>query len=339
MILAGDIGGTKINLALFRPVAPGRVGPPIDPESHKSNAFGSFEELIESYRDRHPGALDAISFGVAGVVAEGHAKGTHIPWEIDGASASRRLGGAPVFLLNDLVAAGYSLPALASSDLVTIQEGTQAPDANAGLISAGTGLGESILARVAGELHPIDSEGGHADFAPRTDVEIDLFRALRARYGRVSYERVLSGQGLADTAAWAHERGAGGGTAAWKSHEAGAGAAEGLPALVSEAALAGSCPWCSEALDLFVSIYGAEAGNLALRGVTRAGIYLGGGIAPKILPALRGKRFLDAFQDKEPHRELLSRIPVHVVQDDRASVLGAARYATLDACGPPERSL
>ncbi|HEY6221868.1 MAG TPA: glucokinase [Candidatus Eisenbacteria bacterium] len=338
MILAGDIGGTKINLALFERIGPGRVGPPIDPESHKSTGFGSFEELIVSYQGRHPGTLDAISFGIAGVVVQGRAKGTHIPWEIDASAASRRLGGAPVHLLNDLVAAGYAVQALAAVDLVPIQEGTPAPEANAGLISAGTGLGESILARLAGELVPIDSEGGHADFAPRTDEEIELFRSLRARYGRVSYERVLSGQGLLDTARWAHERGDRQGAAAWKAHEAGA-PAEDLAALVSESALSGACRWCADALDLFVSVFGAEAGNLALRGVTRAGIYLGGGIAPKILPALRGERFLQAFRDKDPHGELMSRIPVHVVQNQQASVLGAARYATLEACGPPGPSL
>jgi glucokinase len=338
VILAGDIGGTKINVARFERIGPGRVGPPIDPESHKSSAFASFEELIESYRGRHPGTLDAVSFGVAGVVIQGRAKGTHIPWEIDAPAASRRLGGAPVHLLNDLVAAGYAVPALTSLDLETIQEGIPAPEANAGLVSAGTGLGESILARIAGDLVPIDSEGGHADFAPRTDEEVDLFHRLRERYGRVSYERVLSGPGLVDAARWSHEKGGAPGGAAWKKHEA-AARAEDLPALVSEAALALSCPWCTEALTLFVSVYGAEAGNLALRGMTRAGIYLGGGIAPKILPALRGGRFLHAFQHKEPHAELLSRIPVHVVRNERASVLGAARYATLEACGTSTPSL
>ena len=338
MILAGDIGGTKINLALFKRVGPGRVGPPIDPESHKSTEFGSFEELIESYRGRHAGAVDAISFGVAGVVIQGRAKGTHIPWEIDGEAASRRLGGAPVHLVNDLVAAGYAVPALAAPDLVTIHEGAPAPEANAGLISAGTGLGESILARVAGDLIPIDSEGGHADFAPRTDDEVELFRFMRARYGRVSYERVLSGQGLVDTARWAHERDDRGGPAAWKAHAAET-PAEDLPATVSEQAIAGVCRWCAEALDLFVSVYGAEAGNLALRGMTRAGIYLGGGIAPKILSALKGERFLRAFRDKDPHAELLSRIPVYVIRNQQASVLGAARYATLEACGPSRPSL
>src|ERR1700752_881040 len=131
VILAGDIGGTKINLARFQRVGPGRVAPPMDPETHKSTAFGSFEELIESYRERHPGTLEAVSFGVAGVVIRGRAKGTHIPWEIDASAAPRRLGGAPVYLLNDLVAAGYAVPALAASDLVTIQEGIPAPDGNA----------------------------------------------------------------------------------------------------------------------------------------------------------------------------------------------------------------
>ncbi|HYR69430.1 MAG TPA: glucokinase [Candidatus Dormibacteraeota bacterium] len=338
MILAGDIGGTKINLALFECIGPGRVGHPIDPESHKSTGFGSFEELIESYRGRHAGAVDAISFGVAGVVIQGRAKGTHIPWEIDASAASRRLRGTPVHLMNDLVAAGYAVPALAAPDLVSIQEGTPAPEANAGLISAGTGLGESILARVAGDLIPIDSEAGHADFAPRTDDEIELFRFMRARYGRVSYERVLSGQGLVDTARWTHERDDRGGASAWKAHAAET-PAEDLAALVSERALAGACRWCGAALDIFVSVYGAEAGNLALLGMTRAGIYLGGGIAPKILPALQGERFLQAFRDKDPHAELMRRIPVSVIRNQQASVLGAARYATLEACGPPTPSL
>jgi glucokinase len=338
VILAGDIGGTKINLALFERIGPGRVGPPIDPESHKSADTGSFEELIESYRRRHAGAVDAISFGVAGVVIQGRAKGTHIPWEIDGTATSRRFGGTPVHLLNDLVAAGYAVPALAAPDLETIQVGSAAPEANAGLVSPGTGLGESILARVAGELIPIDSEGGHADFAPRTDDEVELFRVMRARYGRVSYERVLSGQGLVDTARWTHERGGSSGTAAWKAHEAETPTAD-LAALVSERALAEACQWCVGALDLFVSVLGGEAGNLALRGMTRAGIYLGGGIAPKILPALKGERFLQAFRDKSPHVDLLSRIPVHVIRNQEASVLGAARYATLEACGPPGPSL
>jgi len=242
VILAGDIGGTKINLALFRPQGR-RAGGAIDPESHKSAEFASFEDLIEAYRRRHPGPLDVISFGIAGVVAGGRAKGTHIPWEIDAAASSGRLGGTPVLLINDLVAAGYAVPALAAEDLIPIQEGAPDPEANAGLISPGTGLGESILARVAGELIPIESEGGHADFAPRTDDEIELFRFLKARFGRVSYERVLSGQGLVQVARWTHSRRGARGTDAWKSHEAGAGE-EDLAAAVSGAALAGSCPFC-----------------------------------------------------------------------------------------------
>ncbi len=333
MILAGDVGGTKANLALFESNGDSRTGPPLHAESHRCADFPTFDALLESYRGRHPGTLDVACFGVAGPVLHDRVKGTNLPWEVDAAAASRRLGGSPVLLLNDLAAAGYSVPALGPADLVTIQEGTADREANAGLISAGTGLGESILARMDGELIPIASEAGFADFAPRTDLEIDLFRALREQIGRVAYEHVLSGPGLVLVARWTHTRGAGAGAAAWKTHEA-AAAGEELAASVSAAAIAGGCRWCAEALEIFVTVYGAEAGNLALRGVAWAGIYLGGGIAPKILPALRGERFLQAFRDKEPHRKLLSAVPVHVIQNEQAAVLGAARFASLSRRKP-----
>lgn len=326
MILAGDIGGTKSNFALFEPAGPGRPGAPRGEGTFPTEGFPSFAALLDAYRTKNPGAITAAAFGVAGVVAEGRASGTNLPWEIDAAEAARALGVARVTLMNDLVATGHAVPALGPEDLDTLQAGRSSPDGNAALIAAGTGLGEAALARHAGDWIPIASEGGHADFAPRTDEEIDLLRVLRAKYGRVSYERVVSGPGLVDVARWLHERG--GNQTEWARHEA-EGGREDLAGVLSRAGLAGSCPDCVRALDLFTTIYGAEAGNLTLRCVATAGVYVGGGIAPKILPALHKGPFIAAFRDKEPHAALLAKVPVHVIRNDRAAVVGAARLASL----------
>lgn len=328
MILAGDIGGTKASLALFEVDRAGRLGPAIHPEFHRGADFPSLEALLGAYHERHPGNIDAACFGVAGPVISGSVQGTNMPWRVDAADTARRLGIGTVLLLNDLAAAGYSIPLLGAGDLESIQRGAADPEANAAIIAAGTGLGESILVRVAGDWIPIASEGGFADFAPRTDEEIELFRDLRSRLGRVAYEHVLSGPGLVHVARWTHARGGTAGASAWRAHEAGA-REDGLAAAISASAIDGACRSCVEALDLFVSVYGAEAGNLALRGLARAGIYLGGGIAPKILPALKGDRFLRAFRDKAPHAGLLETIPVWVIRNEHAAVMGAARYASL----------
>jgi len=228
--------------------------------------------------------------------------------------------------MNDLVATGYGIAALSEADLVPILPGTARPSENAGILAAGTGLGEAILAAVEGGHVPIASEGGHADFAPRTDLEIEVFRDLRARFGRVSYEHVVSGPGLVNVGRVLHALT--GATKAWRAHEAAAGGADSLPGLISSNALAGHCPECAGSLDLFVGAYGAEAGNQALRCVARGGIYLGGGIAPRILPALQGETFRSAFREKPPHRELLEAIPVSVIRNERTALLGAARFAT-----------
>ena len=331
MILAGDIGGTNARLALFERLDRGRIGAPRAVEELLAHEFPTFEDLLADYRKRHPEAVEIASFGVAGPAVDGKVWGTNLAWDIDTRTVSRGIG-APSYLLNDLEATGYGIPALTGDDLETLQEGLPHPRGNAGLVAAGTGLGEALLARVGEDLVPVASEAGHADFAPRTDDEIELFVLLRERFGRVSWERVLSGPGLALIAEWVHARdgAAGPGPAAWGRHVDEAGA-HGLPALVSHAGLGGTCPWCRRSLEQFVSVYGAEAGNVALRGVTRAGLYIAGGIAPRILPALRWPGFLAAFLDKEPHRKLLGEIPVRVIRNDRAGMLGAARYATLVA--------
>jgi len=328
MILAGDIGGTKANLALFEGERGGRIGSPRDSETYRCHEFPTFEGLIDAYRKKHTAKVEIASFGVAGPVIDSHVKGTHLPWEIDAAKSSKALGIPTVHLLNDLAATAYGVASLDANQFVTLQEGEEDPESCAGLIAAGTGLGETFLVPTPTHRFPIPSEGGHADFAPRTDRELELFRVLRARFGRVSYERVVSGIGIENIAGWTHSTSDA--AKAWKDHQAEA-ASQDLAAIVSLKALEHSCIWCSDALDLFVSAYGAEAGNLALRGVTRAGVYVGGGIAPKILPALRDGRFVEAFREKPPHIDLLTSIPIRVILEERTAVLGAARFATLGA--------
>lgn len=325
MILAGDVGGTKTNLAWFEARGRGHVGPPRGGRSYRSADYPTLGALLSAFRREEPGALDGASLGIAGAVVDGSVTGPNLPWPVEGGALARELGIPRVHLINDLAATGYGIAALAAEALHPLQRGRPAKDGNVGLLAAGTGLGETILVRQGPDLVPIPSEGGHADFAPRTDRDLTVFRALRERFGRVSYERVLSGPGLARVAEVLHlDAGAG---PAWQEHgkEARGDAAEG----VSARALSGACPFCREALDLFVGVYGAEAGNLAIRGLTRGGVYLGGGIAPKILPALESPGFLQAFRKKDQLEPLLAEIPVHVILEQRTAMLGAARYATL----------
>jgi len=327
MILAGDVGGTKTNLAFVPATGRGRIGAPAAFETYKSADFPSFEAMLEEFRGAHDVAFDAASFGYAGAVENGRGVGSNLPWIADHASLARALSLPRAHVMNDLVATGYGIAALSDSDLEPILPGTARASENVGILAAGTGLGEAILAATEGGPFPIASEAGHADFAPRTDLEIEVFRDLRARFGRVSYEHVVSGPGLVNVGRVLHALT--GATKAWRSHEEAARTPGELPQVISNSALEGSCPECAGSLDLFVGAYGAEAGNLALRCVARGGIYLGGGIAPHILPALRGEAFRLAFRDKPPHRELLESIPVNVIRNERTALLGAARYATL----------
>jgi len=325
LILAGDLGGTKTYLARFQ-VERGLPGPPVEPELFPSGEYPSFEALVRAYVEKHPGPIEAACFGVAGAVVGNSVRITNLPWIVDGTTLARELELERVRLINDLVATGYGIAALRPGELAPLQPGDPVSDSNAGLLAAGTGLGESILVRLGRDYLPVPSEAGHADFAPRTDEELRVFRALRARHGRVSYERVLSGPGLAALGELFHaERSV---RAEWARHLEAAGE-EGAAEVVSTMGMAGSCPACEAALRLFVGVYGAEAGNMALRAVARGGIYLGGGIAPKILPALRWDVFLEAFRDKDHLRPLLSSIPVWVILNPRTGLLGAARRAAM----------
>jgi glucokinase len=320
MILAGDVGGTKTLLGVFdpEPARPRLVG---ETRSYPTNDFPSFTAILDAFeRDRRDAVSPAaVAIGVAGPVIEGRARLTNIDWDIDVSTIAARAGTTRVALLNDLEATATSVPVLAPDELESLQVGTPRDGGNAVVIAAGTGLGQAYLHRVRNELHPVASEGGHADFGARTDRELELVRMLRDRYGRAEVEQVLSGPGLLNLHRFTH-RGAGCPLVDDLNHED-------APASVSQGAMSGRCQFCVEALRMFVEAYGAEAGNLALRGVATAGVYIGGGIAPKILPALRDGAFMRAFLAKEPMRELLTRVPVHVILNPDAGLIGAAARA------------
>ncbi len=326
-MLAADVGGTKTDLALLPFVSPGKVRAPRVVENFLSADFPSFAAMLSEFMGRHPRKpIAAAGVGFAGPVAKGRGAGSNVPWPVDAATLARHLSLPSVALMNDLVAMGHGVPALKPRDLEPIQAGVPARDGNGCILAAGTGLGETTLARSPEGYLPIASEGGHADFAPRTDLEVEVFRALRARFGRVSYEHVLSGPGLVNVAEILHAGSSD--RASWSRHRE-ASHASSLPGVISRSALEGSCEACSRALDCFAGIYGAEAGNLALRSMATAGVYLGGGIAPKVLPILKGETFRRAFRDKAPHVDLLTRIPVWVITSPHVALLGAARFATL----------
>jgi glucokinase len=316
MLLAGDIGGTKTLLGLYSADAPRPE--PIDVRTYPTHAFHDFVEMLNAFeRDTaRPLAPHGVAFGVAGPVLGRQAHLTNVNWGVDVDGIVERLQTPNVSLLNDLEAMATAVPLLRRDELETLQEGTPGPEGNAVLIAAGTGLGQAYLHRVDGHLRPVASEGGHADFAARTDREIDLVRELRERFGRAEVEQVLSGPGLVHLHHFTH-RGAGCPVVEDPS-------ADDTPARVSQGALSGRCQFCVLALRMFVEAYGAEAGNLALRGVATAGVFIGGGIAPKILPAMRDGAFIQTFLNKGPMRVLLERMPVHIVLNADAGLLGAA---------------
>jgi glucokinase len=332
MILAGDIGGTKTLLGLFsaadRP-AMIEVGEFVTLDHDGLESI--IREFLGAWRveAQH---LDAACFGVAGAVKSQVGRLTNVPWVIDSAAVSADTGIKRVRLLNDLAALASAVPVLEPSEQEFLQTGIRVADGNAAVIAAGTGLGEAFLYFVGGRLVPGASEGGHADFAARTPRELEMVARLTRIFGRVSGETVISGPGLVNVYQFTHES-FGSGPLITASSVApaklcsGVGSVEEpahLPARISQAAMEGRCPMCVEALDMFVAAYGAEAGNMALRGTATAGVYVGGGIAPKILPALRKGGFLAAFRDKVPMSEFVATVPVSVILNDDAGLLGAA---------------
>lgn len=322
MLLAGDVGGTKTLLGLFirdtwRPAAH-------EIRSYRTLDFADLGALCLHFlreTSTSPDDIEAASFGVAGPITGTRAQLTNVPWVIDLDALRAQLPVPHAYLLNDLEALAWSVPVLAADEIEVLHEGRPDPRGNAALIAAGTGLGVALLPHVDGRLVPLASEGGHADFAARNADEHTLASALIKEYGRVDVERIVSGPGIATIHRILHP------------HQCATltpmPPAEDLPPAISHAALEVGCPSCRCTLEVFVSAYGAAAGNLALTVLSNGGLYVGGGIAPRILPALRQPIFMQSFLAKSPMDALISRIPVKVILNRKAGLLGAATYANL----------
>ena len=325
LVLAGDIGGTKTNLALFSV-----QNEKLHAESQRtfqSKRYSGLTPILKEFGDTQ--RIEAACFGIAGPVVDGRVKTTNLPWIVDTEELRRTLKLDDVHLLNDLEASAYGLFTLEEDEFFTLNEGKMRQTGNKALIAAGTGLGQAILFDDGQHFRPLASEGGHADFAPRDELEIELLRYLMPRFGgHVSYERILSGPGLFNVYRFLKE-GHGMEEPAWLAERFASGDDPG--AIVSQAALAKKAEICVKALDMFVSIYGAEAGNMALRAKSVRGLYVGGGIAPKILDKLKDGVFMRAFVDKGRYTDLLTATPVQVVLNQEAALRGAGYYAAFIA--------
>ena len=329
MILAGDIGGTKTLIGLFDglPVRPR----PVAVRAFSTLEFDSLISLVSAFTSDGAARgvpVDVACFGVAGPVVADTAQLTNVPWRVESRAIAKAFDIPRVTLLNDLQAMAHAVPVLREPELHTLQGGEALRGGNMALIAAGTGLGEALLHYVDGRFIPAPSEGGHADFPARNEREIAVLRTLVERYGHVEVEQVVSGRGLINLHHVTH---------AGRCAASLDGDDSLTPSAISTAALDRRCPSCIESLELFVEAYGAEAGNLALRSLSTGGFFIGGGIAPKILPALVDGRFLHAFRGKTAFQEMLASMPVKVILNSEAGLLGAAVHAaaTLMPPSPP----
>jgi glucokinase len=316
LILAGDIGGTKTRLALFS-----LQGEKLQAElkqTFPSKQYPGLEPVVEEFLAGQQVSCSRACFGIAGPVLDGQVQTPNLPWVVDAAKIAQRFNLDSATLLNDLEAAAYGIFTLGPHEFFTLNEGVSGRRGNKVLIAAGTGLGEATLFDDGRDYHPSASEGGHGDFAPTDETQIDLLRYLIEKFGHVSYERVVSGPGIKNIYDFLRDSG-------WLEQKI--SAAEDPSVVISQEGLAASNAICVEALNLFVSVYGAEAGNLALRAKSTGGVYIGGGIAPKILAKLKDGTFMSVFLDKGRYRELLSDMPVRVILNDQAALQGAAYYA------------
>ena len=320
MILAGDVGGTKVHLALYD-FTDGQLKYSRD-ERYPAKDYSGLEEIVREFLggDQPTSAC----FGVPGPVRDGRLRLTNLPWTIDSRELAHDLKIDHVFLINDLEANGYGVAELKADQIYTLSEGDASQIGNRALIAAGTGLGEGILIWNGKSHTPYPSEGGHVDYAPRNEDEIDLLRYLKQKYnGRISFERVVAGMGMTNIYEFLRDvRGVE--EPSWLADRI---ASEDPNAVITELALAAKSEICEKALDMFVSAYGAEAGNLALKVLSIGGLYVGGGIAPRILEKLKDGTFMRAFTDKGRLSQLLINMPVRVILESRAALLGAAAYA------------
>jgi glucokinase len=323
MILAGDVGGTKVVLALYS-FDHGQLKH-IREEKFPAQEYAGLEEIVKKFlAESGDPEVTSACFGVPGPVRNGRLKLTNLPWMLDTRELSIHLGIAHLFLINDLEANGYGIPELSADQIFTLNVGDAGAVGNRGLVSAGTGLGEGILVW-NGKTHvPMASEGGHSDFAPRSELEVELLRYLmRALNGRVSFERVVSGLGLKNIYSFLRDE-KGMDEPQWLKERM---QNEDPNAVIGELAELGTSELCVKTLNLFIGSYGAEAGNMALKVLAVGGMYLGGGIAPKILKAMQNGVFMKAFTDKGRLSEVLVKTPVRIILESRCALMGAAAYA------------
>lgn len=321
MILAGDVGGTKVHLALYD-FTNGQLEHRRD-EKYPAKEFSGLEEIVKQFLGGEQ--VTSACFGVPGPVRNGRLRLTNLPWTLDSRELAANLSIEHVFLINDLEANGYGIAELTAEQIYTLAEGDSSQVGNRALVAAGTGLGEGLLIWNGKQHIPYPSEGGHTDFAPRNEDEIDLLRYLKQKYnGRISYERVVSGMGLTNVYEFLRDvRGLE--EPAWLSEKI--AQVDDPNSVITETALAAKSEICVKALDMFVSVYGAEAGNLALKVLSVGGVYIGGGIAPRILEKLKDGTFMKAFTDKGRLSQLLINMPVRIILESRAALMGAAAYA------------
>ncbi|HEY7351640.1 MAG TPA: glucokinase [Terriglobales bacterium] len=322
-ILAGDIGGTNARLALFD-VQNGSFNL-VSSTVFPSRQYSGLDQIVAEFVSKSPAKPTQACFGIAGPVTNGRVEASNLPWIIESKRLADELKIREALLINDLEATGWGVGALAPEKLVSLNHVSSIPG-NQAVIAAGTGLGEGGLYWDGKRQHVFASEGGHCDFAPLNDIQVELFQYLRSRFDHVSYERVLSGPGLVNVFDFLRDTGKGKPPDWLVAEMVESDAAR----AVSEAGLSGRCPMCEQALDIFVAVFGAEAGNLALKMKAVGGIFLAGGIAPKILPKLTTSTFLQAFLDKGRLRRLMEIIPIKVITDEKLALLGAARCALVE---------
>jgi glucokinase len=327
MLLAGDIGGTKTILALF--ASPDEMRTPVREATFPSAQYPSLESLVRDFLYQAGERVQLACFGVAGPVIDGKAKITNLPWIMDEEKLQRALNIPSVRLLNDLVATASGVPLLGKDDLRTLNEGQPIKNGTLGVIAPGTGLGEAFLTWDGTKYLTHPSEGGHTDFGPTNAFEIELLRYMLTKFDHVSYEQVCSGMGLPHIYAYLRD--------VVKMEESKSlteqiTAEEDITPLIIKCALDSKVPSarCFTALETFTSILGAEAGNLALKVLATGGIYLGGGIPPRILPFLEAEGFIRAFKHKGRFADMVKDFPVHVITNPKLALLGAANYGFMN---------
>ena len=325
MILAGDIGGTNARLALFE--CQGGIVREVVGETFPSRQHKTLEEIVALFIQHHPGKIQHACFGIAGPVRDGRSETPNLAWIVDSRALAQAAGIAKLRLINDLEANAFGVATLSEKDFATLNPGAPDASGNQAVISAGTGLGEAGLYFDGKHHRAFASEGGHCDFSPRDDLEAELANWLHRQFGHASWERVLSGPGLFNIYKFLRDSGRGT-EAPWFAEES---KHTDPSVLVSRSAMDNRDPLCLAALDLFVSFYGAEAGNLALKIMALGGVFLGGGIAPKIAPKLKQPAFLNSFSAKGRMKAMLEGIPIRIILNDLTALQGAARCAALDA--------